>query len=183
MSKKKISFFRGSEKNVVKRIHEASKKFKADVIISITGDCPVIDYRLIKNALKVFLKKKPNIVSNSHVRSFPDGMDCTITDFKTLKKINSNAKGNIEREHTFMHVERNLKKFNLINIYAQKNLFWPELGLTLDEQKDFIFLKKIMNHFYKRKIEFFSCGQIIKFLKKNPRLLSINNRVIRNKII
>ena len=133
--------------------------------------------------MKIFLKKKPNIVSNSHVRSFPDGMDCTITDIKTLKRIHNNAKGNIEREHTFMYVERNLKKFNLINIHAKKSLYWPKLGLTLDEKKDFIFLKKIINHFNKRKIKFFSCSQIIQFLKRNPKLLSINNSVIRNKII
>ena len=53
-------------------------------------------------------------------------MDCTITDIKTLKRIHNNAKGNIEREHTFMYVERNLKKFNLINIHAKKSLYWPK---------------------------------------------------------
>ena len=65
----------------------------------------------------------------------------------------------------------------------KKAYIGQNLGLTLDEQKDFIFLKKIKNNFKKRKIKFFSRSQIIQFLKRNPKLLSINNSVIRNKII
>jgi spore coat polysaccharide biosynthesis protein SpsF len=149
--KKKINFYRGSENNVVKRIFDAAKKFDGKIIVSITGDCPLIDPKLIIKLLDIFIKKKPDIATNSHIRSYPDGMDCTIVNFKSLKKINDNARGKKEREHTFLYVERNISKFKLINDHAAKNNFWPDLGITLDEKKDFLLLKKIIKYFKKKR--------------------------------
>lgn len=53
-----ISFFRGSEHNVLDRVVSAVKKFKADVVVQITADCPVIDYKIIRKAILIFKKKK-----------------------------------------------------------------------------------------------------------------------------
>lgn len=178
--RKKIDFFRGSENDVVKRIYDTSKKFGGKTIVSITGDCPIIDPNLIRRLLNIFLKKKPDIASNSHIRSYPDGMDCTIVNFNSLKKIYKNASGRMEREHTFLYVVRNVKKFSIINDHASKINFWPNLGLTLDEKKDFVMIKKIIKHFKNKNNDYFSCEEIIKFLKKNKDLLNINNKVSRN---
>jgi spore coat polysaccharide biosynthesis protein SpsF len=45
--KNKIFFFQGSEKNVLKRLYDASKLFDADNYIRITADCPFIDPEII----------------------------------------------------------------------------------------------------------------------------------------
>ena len=84
------------------------------------------------------------------------------------------------REHISLFIKHNKKIFKQINIVAPKNIFWPSLGLTLDEHKDYIFLKKIIEHFYKRKNYFFKCHEIIELLKKNKNWLKINSKVKRN---
>ena len=54
----KIKYFVGAESNVLKRYYDASKKYNADIIVRITGDCPLVDYKIVDEFIKVFLKEK-----------------------------------------------------------------------------------------------------------------------------
>ena len=58
-----------------------------------------------------------------------------------------------------------------------KTLYWPELGLTLDEQGDFLVLEQIIQ-FFNPKIDF-SLKDIIDYLRDNPKILEKNSHVIR----
>src|SRR6185503_402596 len=42
-----ISYFRGSEDDVLARVLGAARAYEADVIVETTGDCPLHDARLI----------------------------------------------------------------------------------------------------------------------------------------
>ena len=59
--KLKIPIFRGNEKNVLDRYYKAASKFKVDVIVRITGDCPLIDSNLVDDVLKYYVKKKSRL--------------------------------------------------------------------------------------------------------------------------
>ena len=48
----------GSEENVLDRYVTVSKLYQADVVIRITGDCPLVDYRLIDTMIKYFLEEE-----------------------------------------------------------------------------------------------------------------------------
>ena len=48
--------FKGSHKNVLKRYYLAAKKYEADLIVRITGDCPLVDSNLIDQMIKIFKK-------------------------------------------------------------------------------------------------------------------------------
>ena len=50
-------FFKGSEKNVLQRYYECSKKFKLNTIIRICSDSPFIDPKIIDKAYKIFSSK------------------------------------------------------------------------------------------------------------------------------
>jgi spore coat polysaccharide biosynthesis protein SpsF len=173
----KLKVFRGSEHHVVNRVLNAAKKFKAEIILGITADCPLIDPDIVSNTIQMYLKNDVDYVSNGHIRSFPDGMDCQVFSLKILKESYALIKTELEKEHLGLVIRNNIKKFRKITLIAPKDLYWPELGVTLDEYNDFILLKKIINHFrgdYK-----FSCHDIISFLKKNKKLIKINSHVIR----
>ena len=47
-----ISCFRGSENNVLSRVISAAESGDADVIVEITGDCPIIDPEIIEMAIQ-----------------------------------------------------------------------------------------------------------------------------------
>ena len=90
---KKYVFFCGPEQNVLKRFYLASKKFCPDIIIRITADCPLVDYRLIDKMVKIFSKsKKIDYLSNTINRTFPDGLDIEIFTNKALMNTYKMAK-------------------------------------------------------------------------------------------
>lgn len=180
--KKKIKFYRGSEKNVLKRVYETAKLYEADIILFITGDCPIIDIKVINKVLNYFLKYKKSFdyVGNAFLRSFPDGMDAHVFHFKTLEKNFKMVSKRIEKEHVTLGIKNNSKKFKIKNLIAPKKLFWPELGLTLDEREDFILIRKLILYFKKQKKLFFDCRDIINLLKyKKVGWVDINSHIIR----
>ena len=85
-TKSNVKFFRGDNKNVLKRYYDTAKYFSADIIIRITADCPLIDPELCYKTIKPILNNYYDYTSNIHPPSFPDGMDIEALTFKTLKK-------------------------------------------------------------------------------------------------
>ena len=64
-----------------------------------------------------------------------------------------------------------------MNLISPKELYLPNLGLTLDEKQDFKLIKKIIENLGKRN-RFFSCRDIIDFIKLK-KLNKINSKVKR----
>tara|TARA_S200000501_G_scaffold377330_2_gene435323 strand:+ start:1645 stop:2382 length:738 start_codon:yes stop_codon:yes gene_type:complete len=174
-----IYFYRGSEKNVLKRIYFSAKKFDSKNIVFLTGDCPIIDIKIVNKLTSIYSNGTYNYVGNSFIRSYPDGMDVQIFNFNTLKKMIKLAKGKLEKEHVTLSIKKNPKKFKIKNIIAKKKLFWPQLGLTLDQKEDFDLLKKLIVYFEKKKY-FFECYDVINLLKtKKKNWASINHHIKR----
>ena len=176
--KNKINYFRGSENNVVKRVCDADEKFNIKTVVEITGDCPVIDINIVQQLLEIYKKNSVEYVNNCNYRSYPDGMDVQIFNHKSLKKTLKYAKDKKELEHVGLHLIRNPKKFKIINIIAPKKIFFPLLGLTLDEKEDYILLKKIIEYFGKKN-PYFSCEEIIQLLNKKKNWRKINSKIKR----
>ena len=69
---------RGSENDVLERFWDAAEATSADVIVRITGDCPVIDPKLVDKVIKLFLSSNVDYVSNIDPPTFPDGLDVEV---------------------------------------------------------------------------------------------------------
>jgi spore coat polysaccharide biosynthesis protein SpsF len=175
--KNRVKYFQGSEKNVLKRVIDAGKKFKCKIIGRVTSDCPIIDVSIIDQAIEMFKNNKCDYLSNSHIRGYPDGMDIEIFNLKTLIKSYKFAKNKKFKEWTTWSIRKNPKIFKKIILVPPKELYWPDLGLTLDEYADYLLLKKIILHFNERTN--FSCYEVIELLKKNKSWLKINKKVKR----
>lgn len=178
LSKKlKIKIYRGSENNVLKRVYYGAKKYNANTIVQITADCPIIDYRIVSKAISLFKNNSLDCVSNSFIRSFPDGMDVNVISMEALEKTFSMAIDKNHKEHVTLFIKDNPNKFKIKNMIAKNNFFCPQLGVTLDEKKDFLLIKKIINYFYDKNY-YFSCQDIIKIVKKKG-WMKINSAVKR----
>ena len=172
-----IKYFRGSENNVLSRITGAAKKFEADTVVQITADCPIIDYKIIKKLIIIYKKNNYDCVSNSFIRSYPDGMDVNVLTAKSLIKSNLLSKKKKYKEHVTLFIKNNPKIFKIKNVIAEKKNYWPELGVTLDEKKDYLLIKRLIEFFYNKKY-FFECADIIKLVKKK-NWITINENVNR----
>lgn len=176
LNKNKINFFEGSKEDVLDRFYQCAVKNPTDIIVRITGDCPLIDPYLIDKGLKLFLriKKSKSILTNYLPPTFPNGVDFSIFTFFGLKIAWENAKTNYEREHVvpFMINSKNFIKHKLIN-----KVNHSDLRITVDEPKDLIVVKKIFKQFknFNFKIE-----KVIDLWKKNKKIFNENKYIMRD---
>ena len=59
-----LQYHRGSEEDVLARVVEAHRMMGSDVIAEVTGDCPLLDPRIIDTAIGVFLANSCDVVTN-----------------------------------------------------------------------------------------------------------------------
>ena len=162
-----IFFYRGSEEDVMSRVIGAAETTNADVIVEITGDCPIIDPDLVEQTIQMYLHHDAAYVSNTHISSYPDGMDTQVFSLKSLKRSAAMTDDPLDHEHVSLHMRNHPEIFSHIHLIAPPSLYWPSLGLTLDEQADYLFLKKIIETL-NPKNPLFSCLDTIQLLKQNP---------------
>ncbi|MDC0043751.1 aminotransferase class III-fold pyridoxal phosphate-dependent enzyme [Candidatus Pelagibacter sp.] len=173
--KMQVNYFKGSEKNVLSRYYNAAKKYKADFIVRITADCPLIDPKVVDQVIAYFFKNNVDYCSNIHPPTYPDGLDVEIFSFKALENSFKNANSNFEKEHVtpFIISNKNIKK---INHYSKKD--YSFLRLTLDTASDFKLIKQIFFELnYKIDINY---KDIISLYSKKKKMFEINMKQIRN---
>lgn len=175
---KSVKYFRGSEDDVMGRVIGAAELCNADIIVEITADCPIIDPNIVEQIINIYLNNKVDYVSNAIIRSYPDGMDTQVFPLKVLKSSYQKTNNKLDKEHVTLHIRNNPDIFSHINVIAPPDINWPDLGLTLDEKEDYFFIKNIIDNLYDKN-NFFSCLDIVNYLKENKSLLSINSHIKR----
>ena len=173
-----IRCFRGSEDDVMGRVVGAAASAAADVVVEITGDCPLIDPQIVETVIRTFRANDADYVSNAHVRSFPDGMDVQVFRLATLQKSAAMTTAPLDREHVTLHIRNHPELFRPVHVVAPPALHWPELGLTLDEPGDYALIQQVMEHLGPAN-PLFGCGEILTLLRANPTWVELNRNVVR----
>ncbi len=173
--KNKVPIFSGNENDVLDRYYKAAKKFKAEIIVRICGDCPLIDPNIIDRIISCYNDNDYDYVSNTIEPSFPDGLDAEVFNFDVLKKTWKEAKTYKERENVTQYILQKTK-FRKKNIAYKKNLSF--LRLTIDEKIDFEQIKQVYLKFDKNK--FFGIDDIFRLYMQNKNLFKINSNIKRN---
>lgn len=177
--KHQISFFRGSEEDVMARVIGAAESVSADVLVEITGDCPIIDPTIIEQTIQLFRYNECDYASNVQVRSYPIGMDTQVYRLNTLKQSFEMTTEPLDHEHVTRHIRLHPELFKQLHLVAPTALWWPELGLTLDEEADYLLLRNIVEYFGVEHSNF-SCADVIHLLKnQHPEWVSVNQDVKR----
>ena len=171
-----IYCYQGSEQDVIDRYYNAAKLFKAQNIVRITGDCPLIDPHVIDKVVKVFFDKSFDYATNTMPATYPDGFDIEIFTFKALYsawKISRKVKK--FQEHVTTHIREN-KKLKKINVDYIKD--YSFLRLTLDEPIDLRVINKVLKNF--PNIYNFGIDDVIQLYKKNKSIFNENISTKRN---
>ncbi|GAI87236.1 unnamed protein product, partial [marine sediment metagenome] len=117
-----ISVYCGSEENVLDRYYQTVRLFKAEHIVRITSDCPLMDPKIIDEAINLHLRKKADYTSNTIKETYPDGQDVEIFTFEALKKAWKNVNLASEKEHVTPYIRKN-QSFKIVSLEYEKNLF------------------------------------------------------------
>ena len=171
---KKIDFFRGQEFDVLDRYYQCAKKNNIENIVRITSDCPLIDPKIVDQVIKKFMSTNNDYVTNTFPRTFPKGLDVEVFDFSVLTHMWKNATLPSEREHVTQFLHNN-KKFKIGNFENKQNL--SDLRWTIDYEKDYQFLCKIIQKIEKRPI---LMNDVLKILDSEPDLKEINSNIDPN---
>jgi spore coat polysaccharide biosynthesis protein SpsF len=177
-----IAYFRGSEEDVMGRVIGAADSVNADIVVEITGDCPVIDPLIVEQTIQMFLHNDCELASNSLIRSYPDGMDTLVFALDTLKRSAALTNDPLDREHVTLYICNHPELFRPVTLIAPPDLYWPELGLTLDEKADYELLKNLIEYFGPSR-PYFSCREVIELLRTRPEWVAINQEVRRKVIL
>ncbi len=178
-----LDYFCGNEINVLDRFYNASNHFNSDNIIRITCDNPLVDYRIINQGLKIFLKKDVDILSNDRIPTFPYGLNFEIFKKSILHQSWKEMKENFSNEKDFfskplspvLHMlqSNEFKNYDFLN---DDDL--SHIRLTIDYPDDFKLVSKIFEHFYKTNTDF-GLDEIISFFNKQPDLALINKNHVK----
>lgn len=174
--KMRLPYYQGNNKDVLDRIYKTAKKFRSDIIIRITPDDPFKDPKIIDSFIKYFLKHKDQLdyLSNTIKPTYPEGLDIEIFSFGALERAWQEAKKPSEREHVTPYIWKNPKKFRIKNLSYKKNL--SKLRWTIDYLEDLKFAREVYRRLYPKK-KIFLMEDILKILKKEPKLQSINQGI------
>ena len=142
LKKKKITYFRGDLKNVAERLYKCAEKYKKRCFLRISGDSPLIDYKIINKCIDIYARhKKFDIITNTFPRTFPQGQSVEIIKTNILKH-NYQYMDDFEREHVTTYFYKHYNKFKIKN-FKSKNI--NKLKMSIDTKED---LKKINFFFY-----------------------------------
>ena len=170
-----IPFFAGSEKDIADRLYETGKKFNASGIFKVNGDCPLFDSSLADEAVQKYLSlvPRPDLVTNSVVRTYPEGMQYGLFNLQTLSVICKTLNNNFWREFVQMYIIENPDKFTVINIENKENL--SKLRWTVDYWEDLEFVRNVYENLY-QKNNFFGISDILTLVKNNPQIGRLNEK-------
>lgn len=143
-----VSHFRGSEHDVVGRVTGAHQANQSDIVVQLTGDCPIIDPQVISQLVQLYAANSFDYVSNVLVRSYPKGLDVQVASLPVLEKSQALCQTEVDREHLFYTVLKNPGKFHTLNLLAPPDLCWPLWRWTLDTPEDFQFLSRVYEQLY-----------------------------------
>ena len=178
-----ISFFAGSENDVLDRFYRAARTFDGDPLVRITGDCPFVDPDLVSSLIGLYQTGRYDYVSVTTGAGalyleggrFPDGLDAECFSFKTLERAWKDATHALDREHVTSYIWRNKDLFRCSHLTAAQDL--SKLRWTVDNEADFEVVSRVYEALY-REGKAFLMADILGYFAEHPELASANQLFI-----
>ena len=165
----------GSENDVLGRYLQAASKHNADVVVRITGDCPLVDPDLVDQVIRQFKATNVDYFSNVSPPTYPDGLDIEVFTFKALEQASRETADPFDREHVTPYLRKSAK-IKTAGMQHREDL--SALRWTIDEPADFMVIEKVFQHFHPRTD--FTWVEVLTLKNEQPELFNINQHIIRN---
>lgn len=183
---------RGSLHDVLDRFYQAARTFQAEVVVRITGDCPLIDPAVIDRTLDAFLGRPqedgPRYVPPPSApspfpydfaanrlpppwgRTYPIGLDVEVCTFDALELAWQQAGQPHQREHVMPYLYEQEGRFRVLLVDHTEDL--GDLRWTVDTPEDLEFVRQVFAHFAGR--DDFSWLEVLDLVRSRPELAQIN---------
>lgn len=176
-----ISWFRGSENDVMGRVLNAAQSYGADVIVELTGDCPLIDPDVISSVIRCFSQGEADYVSNVPIRTYPLGMETQVFPTSILADAASLTQDPSDREHVSLYIYSHPERYHIVTVDSGLPKRWHGIRLTLDTVEDFELIHEIFKTLYPSNPQF-TLRDILALLRSRPELLGLNPGLVRKPV-
>lgn len=173
-----VSSFKGSLDNVLERYVLANRQYGGDVVIRITGDCPLIDPEIVDLTVNAFMDAdKDYIITGSGIRGLAAEVFSAEALERTYKTVEALTDFSNYKEHVTIYMYRHPDEFSVGGAIMRDELNRP-YRLCVDEIDDFRLIEEIYNHFGH---PYPTVWEIVGFLDANPEIAAINSHVEQKK--
>ena len=163
------SAYRGSENDVLDRVLTAAQSQAADIIVEITGDCPLMDPTLVDRGIEEFFARECDYSSNVDPTTYPRGFDVQVFPTSVLADVANRTENPIDRTHVSYYIYTHKDLYRCHNWEALTEECQPDGRVTLDERSDYLVLNEICESF-KDNLYGFTAADVVGYLRAHPDL-------------
>jgi spore coat polysaccharide biosynthesis protein SpsF len=168
-----VAVFRGAEQDVLDRYYRAAQFARADVIVRITADCPLIDSEVADRTIQAFLDAKPDYASNTLERTYPRGLDTEVISTDALACAWREAKEPYQRSHVTPYLYQNPKVFRLLSVKGEGD--YSSHRWTLDTPEDLEFIHLVYDRFIDQ--DDFHWHHVLALIEGEPAMAKVNGDI------
>jgi spore coat polysaccharide biosynthesis protein SpsF len=173
-----VPCFRGSEDDVLERVVEAHRMMKSDVVVEVTGDCTLIDPKVIDFGVTAYLANDADVVANVVKPSFPMGIDVQVFSFEALADVEAKVDDPAVREHVSLFFYEHPERYRILHLDAPTGYHAPEQRLQLDYPEDLELIREIYRRLERKFDGRFGTPEILQLLAAEPALAAINRHCV-----
>jgi spore coat polysaccharide biosynthesis protein SpsF len=164
---------RGDQDDVLDRYFRAAQLAKADVVVRITSDCPLIDPEITDKTIAAFQEAHPDYAANVLQRTYPRGLDTEVMSMAALERAWRQARQRYEREHVTPYMYEHPDEFKLLSVTGEED--YSSHRWTVDTPEDLEFLRAVYGRFAGNGS--FSWRDVLDLLQREPQLADLNRFV------
>lgn len=168
----KVKFWKGDPEDVMQRYIDACEANDIDVIVRVTGDCPVISKEIASFLMKHHFE---NGADYTAAKASAVGTACEIYNVSVLKKVIAYVGRANHSEYMTWYMQNNKDIFKVQLIDLPENLV-RNYRLTLDYDEDLELLNKIFEELENRNLPF-STDNVFAILDSSPEIVAINSHL------
>jgi spore coat polysaccharide biosynthesis protein SpsF len=169
----------GHPTDLLDRHLSAARDARADAMVKIPSDCPLIDPEVIDLVIGRFRAASDAVdfVTNLHPPSWPDGNDVEVVPMGVLEIAWREARRPLEREHTTPFIWERPERFRILNVLSDLGRDLSKSHrFTIDYAEDHHFIARVYDELWSRGRPVFSLSDILELLARRPELLALNAR-------
>ena len=167
--------FRGSEEDVLGRVLGAADAHGAELIVETTGDCPLIDPKIVGEVIDRFDAGDADYCSNMLERTYPRGMEVQVFPTAVLAEVDRLTDAPSDREHVSLYIYEHPERYRLVGVQAVPPR-GGDVRLTVDTPEDLALVRAVFEELYPRDPAF-GLGDILDLLDARPELRALNRDV------
>jgi len=170
-----IAVARGDQDDVLDRYYRAAQLAKAEIVVRITSDCPMIDPEITDKTIAAFLDARSDYASNCQVRTYPRGLDTEVMSFAALARAWQAARKPYEREHVTPYLYEHPAEFKLLSVTGDAD--YSSHRWTVDTPEDLEFVRAVYRRL--KDSPAFSWRDVLDLLEREPELAEMNRAVVQ----